>query len=301
MPLDESFYARLIDNLYDGVYFVNTKRVITYWNRACERITGYTREEVIGRSCQDNILNHCTELGDELCKTGCPLSATMTDGGPREANVFLHHKDGHRLPVRVRVSPMEDANGAIIGAVETFIDNLEFFNARHKIRDLEETVTIDPLTRVGNRLLGETRLKTTILEYQATGSPFGVLFIDLDNFKLINDTYGHEMGDRILHMTGNTLRINLRQTDVTARWGGEEFIVILAGTRDREMLQNLAEKLRNLIERSHIPWDETEISVTASIGATLVLPGDSPESMVARADALMYASKTSGKNRVTLG
>jgi diguanylate cyclase (GGDEF)-like protein/PAS domain S-box-containing protein len=301
MSLDGTFYARLIDNLYDGVYFVDTNRVITYWNRSCERITGYSAEQVLGRSCQDNVLNHCTELGDELCKNGCPLTATLGDGGAREANVFLHHADGHRVPVRVRVSPMQDETGQIIGAVETFSDNVEFFNARHKILALEETVTIDSLTRVGNRLLGETRLKTAFVEYQSTETRFGLAFIDLDNFKRINDTYGHEMGDRILHMAGNTLRINLRQTDVVSRWGGEEFLVILNDARDETVVQTLAEKLRNLLERSHIPYNQSEVGVTASIGATLVQPGDNPEIIVARADALMYTSKTSGKNRVTLG
>ena len=102
MPLNEAFYEKLIDGLHDGVYYVDTNRTIIYWNKSCERITGYSRAEVVGRSCKDNLLNHCTESGGELCLQGCPLTATIGDGAPREADVFLHHADGHRVPVRVR-------------------------------------------------------------------------------------------------------------------------------------------------------------------------------------------------------
>jgi diguanylate cyclase (GGDEF)-like protein/PAS domain S-box-containing protein len=300
MSLDASFYEKLIDNLYDGIYFVDTNRVITYWNKASERITGFTRQQVLGSSCQDNILNHCTEAGLELCKDGCPLTATLEDGHPREADVYLHHADGHRVPVRVRSSPIQDDKGCIIGAVETFSDNAEVSSARHKIRRLEESVTTDPLTRVGSRLAVELRLKSLLIEYQTTRNPFGVLFLDLDHFKNINDNHGHEMGDRVLHVIANTLRINLRQTDSIGRWGGEEFLV-LVDINNLGILGNIAEKLRGLVERSQIQMGQSYMGVTASIGATLVQTDDTPETLVARADQLMYSSKTSGRNCITLG
>jgi diguanylate cyclase (GGDEF)-like protein/PAS domain S-box-containing protein len=299
MTPPEEFYKALLDNLYDGVYFVDTNRVITYWNKASERITGFTREQVIGRSCQDNVLNHCTEAGVELCKNGCPLTSTIANGKPQEADVYLHHADGHRVPVRVRASAIADEHGDIVGAVETFSNNTDLFKARHKIRNLEQTITIDPLTKIGNRRHGEIRLKSALMEYQETKNPFGLLFVDIDNFKQINDTYGHEMGDRVLYVVANTLRLNLRQTDAITRWGGEEFM-ILVDTSLPTALREIAEKLRNLIERSHLQLAEAEIGVTVSIGATLVYETDTAETIVARADRLMYQSKTAGKNRVTM-
>src|SRR6478672_12515562 len=86
-------YKDVIDNLYDGVYFVDRDRVITYWNNGAERITGYKRKDVIGRSCRDNLLNHVTAAGVQLCLGRCPLAACMEDGIPKEAEVFLHHAD----------------------------------------------------------------------------------------------------------------------------------------------------------------------------------------------------------------
>jgi len=295
----EDFYKTLLDNLHDGVYFVDTERVITYWNKASERITGFTSAEVVGKACRDNLLNHCTENGQELCKNHCPLTATLRNGQPQEAEVYLHHADGHRVPVQVRVAPITNQNGKIVGAVETFSNNFELFKARHKIRNLEQTVTMDALTQIANRRYGEVRLKTALLEFQETGQAFGVLFIDIDNFKRVNDTYGHEAGDDLLRVVARTLRANLRQTDTVTRWGGDEFLIVVEASH-LAGLKDVSEKLRNLVASSHLFEDGQDLGVTISVGATLAQPGDTPEILVARADRLMYQSKTAQKNCVTV-
>ncbi|HEY6837725.1 MAG TPA: PAS domain S-box protein, partial [Geobacteraceae bacterium] len=117
------FFRKLLDNLYDGVYFVDRDRLITYWNKGAERISGYTAEEVMGKSCKDSLLVHMDDKGTILCLAGCPLAATMEDRKERRAEVYLHHKDGHRVPVVVRVAPIPDRAGKIIGAVEIFSEN----------------------------------------------------------------------------------------------------------------------------------------------------------------------------------
>src|SRR5512146_1588532 len=104
MPDEKDFYKDIIDNLYDGIYFVDRDRVITYWNKGAERITGYSSTQTIGRSCRDNLLNHVTASGIQLCQNHCPLAAVMEDGKEREVEVFLHHANGHRLPVAIRAA-----------------------------------------------------------------------------------------------------------------------------------------------------------------------------------------------------
>ena len=301
MTDDNNFYKDLIDNLYDGVYFVDRERVITYWNRGAERITGYPRAQVLGRSCRDNLLNHVTATGIQLCHNQCPLAACMEDGNVREADVFLHHADGHRVPVLLRAAPLRDARGNIIGAVETFSRDLGGMTIRQQLRELRHTARTDAVTGIGNRphLEGRLRALPAELEYQGGGA--GVLFIDIDHFKQFNDTYGHALGDKVLRMVAATLKHNLREMDIIGRWGGEEFVGILYDVTTGEAVQAICEKLRTLVEFSRLDLAEQSLSVTVSVGATLWQPHDTPESIVRRADALMYRSKQAGGNRVSVG
>jgi diguanylate cyclase (GGDEF)-like protein/PAS domain S-box-containing protein len=301
MPGDKDFYKDILDNLYDGVYFTNRERVIMYWNRGAERITGYTSQQVVGRSCRDNLLNHVTADGVQLCLGLCPLAVCMEKGAPQEAEVFLHHADGHRVPVMVRAVPLRDAQGNIVGAVETFSDNTGAMLVRHELRELRRTVKTDQLTAISNRQYLEGRLRGVIAELEHRKDTAGLLFIDIDHFKQFNDAYGHDVGDQALRMVAATLRHNLRETDTVGRWGGEEFLALLYDVTTLEELNSIAEKLRILVESSRLDLSAANLTVTISVGATLFLPADTPESIVRRADALMYQSKRVGRNRVSVG
>ncbi len=301
MPEENDFYKDIIDNLYDGVYFVDRDRVITYWNKGAERITGYPAAQALGRACRDNLLNHVTSNGVQLCMTNCPLAAVMEDGREREAEVFLHHADGHRVPIVIRASPMRDRNGEIIGAIESFSNNASAIEARSKLRELRRTVATDPLTGLGNRKHLEGRLSAVVAGYDSGANPAGLLFMDVDHFKQVNDTYGHNTGDEVLRMVARTLRHALRATDTVGRWGGEEFIAILYDLADRDDLWSASEKVRSLVECSRLDRGGSGLTVTVSLGGTLLRPGDTPETFVDRADELMYDSKRSGRNCVTVG
>jgi diguanylate cyclase (GGDEF)-like protein/PAS domain S-box-containing protein len=301
MPEDKDFYKDIIDNLYDGVYFVDRERMITYWNKGAERITGYKSEQVIGRSCHDNLLNHVTAKGVLLCPGQCPLAASMEAGIVCEADVFLHHADGHRVPVLVRGAPLRDAQGNIIGAVETFSCDTGGATVRQQLRELRQAIHTDNLTNIGNRKYLEGKLRAVIAEYKNQGGGAAVVFIDIDHFKQFNDNYGHDIGDKVLRMVSETLRHSLRTTDALGRWGGEEFLAILYDVTTPDTLKFVCEKLRTLVELSHLDIAGNNLNITISIGATLLLPQDTPESIVHRADELMYQSKQAGRNFVSVG
>jgi diguanylate cyclase (GGDEF)-like protein/PAS domain S-box-containing protein len=301
MPEEKDFYKEIIDNLYDGVYFVDRDRVITYWNKGAERITGYSAAQTLGRACRDNLLNHVTANGVQLCRNQCPLAAAMEDGNEREAEVFLHHADGHRVPIVVRASPIRDRDGNIIGAVESFSNNASVMDTRSKLRELRRAATTDPLTELGNRRYLDGRLSALIAEYRNNASSAGLLFMDVDHFKQVNDSYGHRTGDNVLRMVAKTIRLALRATDTVGRWGGEEFVALLYDLQEKKALEAAAEKVRTLVEFSRLDVDGQGLTVTISIGGTLVLPDDTPEILVQRADELMYRSKQVGRNRVTIG
>ena len=122
MKFKDKSYEKIIENLYDGLYFVDRNRLITYWNKAAERISGYTAKEVVGKSCHDNILTHVDGDGNNLCLDLCPLAQTIADQEVREVEIYMHHKDGHRVPVSVRTSTLTDDEGNVIGGIELFTD-----------------------------------------------------------------------------------------------------------------------------------------------------------------------------------
>jgi diguanylate cyclase (GGDEF)-like protein/PAS domain S-box-containing protein len=295
-----ALHKELLDNLYDAVYFVDVERRITYWNKAAERMTGYSAEESVGRYCFDNFLQHVSEEGKALCLDGCPLASTVTDGLRREDEVFLRHKLGHRIPVSIRVAPIADGEGAIIGAVEVFTNISEKKRVERRARELEGLAFRDALTNVSNRRFIELKVKQAIQEVEHVGRRIGLLMIDVDHFKSINDMHGHEAGDLVLRTFCDTLVQILRPTDVIGRWGGDEFLV-LAMDVSAESLLALAERSRMLVAHSSTLVRSQILKITVSVGATFVLPGESDEALIQRADRLMYASKASGRNCVTVG
>lgn len=295
--MQQEFYKELLDSLADGVYFVDRDRSITYWNKAAERLTGYSEKEVLGRSCSDNILRHVDELGNQLCLQGCPLAATIDDGKMRDADVFMHHKYGHRVPVAVRATPMRDDNGKIIGAVEIFANNSKNIDMINEIESLRNEILRDPLTGIGNRRYADITMKHFESSMQENDVPYGVLFVDIDHFKKVNDTWGHDVGDLVLRMVAQTLVKTLRSLDVACRWGGEEFVILVPNIT-HESLGSMAERLRMLVENSWIDHDGKLIKVTASFGGAVSKTGELPASVVTRADRQVYKSKESGRNCV---
>jgi diguanylate cyclase (GGDEF)-like protein/PAS domain S-box-containing protein len=295
-----SFYEKLLDSMSDGVYFVNRDRKITYWSEGAERQSGYSAGEAVGRHCFNNLLGHVDETGKPLCASECPLSSAIADGQAREAEIYLRHKNGHRVPINVRVLPMRDSNGAIVGAVEVFSDSTAKKRAEKRAGELENLAFRDSLTNLPNRRYLEVKVAQALQDHQQFGRECGLLLFDLDRFKQVNDTHGHEVGDAVLKAVAETLVQNLRTVDLVGRLGGEEFLVLMPDVHAIG-LGDLAERCRVLIAQSSVAHGATRVSVTASIGATLLSHTDSAATTIRRADELMYQSKRSGGNRSTAG
>jgi diguanylate cyclase (GGDEF)-like protein/PAS domain S-box-containing protein len=298
--MNSSFQHDIIDKLFEGAYIVDRNRKIIFWNPGAEEITGFKGSEVINSFCYQNILQHVTEDGTNLCHQGCPLSHTLQTGEILEADVFLHHKDGHRVPVSVKTIPFYDANNNITSAVEIFTDSRHRRDAYHENRKLKEQLITDPLTKVPNRSYLDFHLGNIKREVEQFDSTFGILFFDIDHFKQVNDIHGHNIGDKILKMVSQTILVNLRKDDKLGRWGGEEFIAVLK-LRTNEELSLVAEKLRLLVERSAYQLSDSNwLRVTVSIGGTLFKNGEEISALIHRADQNMYLSKESGRNKVSV-
>ena len=200
-----SLFKQVLDNLLDGVYFTDRERRITYWNHAAENLTGYSVEEIIGKHCADNFLMHVDDTGCLLCGGDCPVSLTIADGHPHWAEVYLHHKSGHRVPVEVRVFPIRAKDGEVVGAVEIFNDNSRQRAVRERARELAEVAFLDPTSQVANRRYLDQQLFQQLDQHAKFGTSFGIMLADVDEFKNINDTYGHIAGDAALVTVAKTL------------------------------------------------------------------------------------------------
>jgi diguanylate cyclase (GGDEF)-like protein/PAS domain S-box-containing protein len=288
----------LLSELTDGVYFVDRNRRVLYWNKACEQLTGYSADEVLGSSCSDGILTHVDSRGNHLCDKDCPLAGVMQDGRNRQSHVFMHHADGHRVPVHVRGAAIHDQHGSIIGAVEIFSDDTERMGALDRLKELEEAALLDELTGVANRRFLNRELDACLAEFARNETQFGMALIDIDHFKRVNDTYGHDVGDAVLRMVARTLSLNCRPYDMPARWGGEEFAIISKHV-NAESLYAVAERARVLVAESYHDTGDDSVRVTVSIGVSMARPGDSAEALAKRADTNLYRSKESGRNRTT--
>ncbi len=289
----------LADRLFDGLLELDHERRIAVWNAAATRITGCGPDHVIGLPYRQSPARHISEGGLELPDVLVPLLMTVQDGVPRDAIGYLNHSDGYRLTTITRTAPIHDRRGRLIAAAEIFSDNKALIAAFEASRKTEETVRFDPLTGIGNRTHIEVKIRSAMEDYRLQKKPFGILFIDVDHFKDFNDSHGHLIGDKILRLTANTLRQNLRGSDSCGRWGGEEFVALVYDL-DCSGLAKVAEKLRQRVSDTRIQEKEQELFVTISIGASLVRPADTVQTLLERADRLMYESKRQGRNRVTI-
>ena len=222
----------------------------------------------------------------------------IATGETHESEIYLHHKDGHRVPVRVRATPMKNDKGKIVGAVELFSDISTQDITKLRIQELEELALVDTLTQISNRRHMKSEISNRIEELNRYKLSFGLLFIDIDNFKSFNDSHGHDIGDAILKIAAKTLSTAARPFDLFGRWGGEEFIGIIRNV-GKEQLLLVAERMRALVEKSHLKTDNEDLNITISTGATVAKSDDDVDSLVKRADELMYKSKTNGRNKVT--
>lgn len=166
---------------------------------------------------------------------------------------------------------------------------------------LEQLAILDPLTKIYNRRFGMERLKEEYGRCLRTNDPLGVLMLDIDYFKKVNDTYGHIIGDQVLIAIANIIKSNIRKGDILVRYGGEEFLALLPGA-SRAGLVHLAEKIRRYVEEHSIKHNDQDIKVTISIGGTS-FPEYSPEELeglIQKADESLYVSKDTGRNKSTI-
>jgi diguanylate cyclase (GGDEF)-like protein/PAS domain S-box-containing protein len=299
ISMNDELFRKVIDNLYEGVYFIDRSKRITYWNLAAEKITGYSSSEVLGVHCKEDILVYSKDEVVNLCKGQCPLVETLSDGRMRETQVFIQHKDGHKVSVIMRAIQVRDANGEMEGVLEIFTDNTPKLMHTEKMGDLEKVALIDILTGLANKKYLETAITARLGEMQRYGWQFGIISLDMDNYRMVNELYGREVGEKALKVIAKTLVNSSRPFDMIGRWENEHFIAVIANVNENT-LSTVANRFLALVEQSNLTIGSKIIRITLSVGATLARPGDSVAAIVERAALLMKKSHDLGGNRLTV-
>ncbi|PKK97494.1 MAG: GGDEF domain-containing protein [Tenericutes bacterium HGW-Tenericutes-3] len=285
----------LFESFHEAIYIVNKERKILYFNPKASQISGFSKGDMVNSFCFDNLLNHVNDDGDHLCLGKCPLVQSIVTNEVTTSEVYLHHKNGHRVKVLVTAIPYEE-NGEVAGAIEVFTDVTETNSLLEKLLIQKRLNMIDPLTGLFNRRF----LHEEFPELQK-GIPaderLGILFIDIDNFKSLNDRYGHLIGDEILKIVSKTIQYNLKSNDFVIRYGGDEILVLLRQI-DQDTVEYVAEKLRILVKNSGSRDIDKKTKTTISVGATILDHKESLLQAINRADHAMYLAKSKGANQV---
>ncbi|MBR5969229.1 MAG: GGDEF domain-containing protein [Lachnospiraceae bacterium] len=294
----QKIYQSIIDNMDNGAYFVDRNRKILFWNHAAEEITGYTHDEIVGRSCPESMLNHVDENGTPLCQEGCPLFATNIDGKHRQERVFLRHKSGYRMPVRINVFPIYEEK-EIIGSVELFMNDSPTHYKDELLDSIAGGALHDPLSGLPNRNYLESFLGYKMSEFRHFGRMFALAFAEIDDFDAFTADYGKKTADDILKNIGVSIQQNMRRADLVGRWDDRQFVGIYAieKTYDAPIF---AERIRQAIVNTEIEHQDKSLKVTASVGLTIPKASDTVPILTRRAIKLMEESVESGKNRVTV-
>ncbi|MGO4882222.1 MAG: GGDEF domain-containing protein [Bryobacteraceae bacterium] len=296
LELNPDIFRALVEDSPNGIYLTDRKRQIVFWNASAERITGYLGQEVIGHLCHDNLLMHCDENHLALCGGDCPMAYTMQDGRPREAHIFLRHKQGQRVPVRVRSIPLRDEFGVIIGAAEIF-EERSFQHADRRRPSRPEQVSIDSITGVADGGGTLAVLAKAMESFAASQISFGALAVAIDNLPHLRRVYGCQAVNEVLWATAQTLAGGTRPEDMVGRLGEDRFAVLVVCPA-ADGLRVCAERLKRLVSLAAVPWWGDRLSFTASMGGSMVRLEDTKDSLLARAQEALERSLAAGADAV---
>lgn len=277
--------SKVFESSADAIFVTNENQEIITVNPSFERLTQFSEAEMMGLSIRDFLLD---QWDDNMVAA---IMFDIDEHGFWEGEIWNRRKDGHAYLCMISLVAVQNNDGQAIHIIGFFKDRTENYNAKQKI---EELAFSDALTGLANRLLLEERIQQSIAHAQRDQGEFALLFLDLDNFKQINDSLGHTFGDQVLVEVTERLSKCLRQVDTAARLGGDEFVLLLhqANAAGAEICA------RRILAEISAPFclNQVQFSLTCSIGISL-FPADglTLEDLIKNADSAMYHVKERGR------
>ncbi len=292
LSVSKERFQDLVESTSDWIWELNNGGNFTYASPRVKEILGYEPEELVGKMTRFDLM---PPMEAEDIRKQYSSFAAAAEPFDAMTNVNLH-KNGHKVVMESSGRPFFNAEGKLLGYRGIDRDITERKQAE---AELERLVTHDPLTGLYNRKALDERLTSEIIRATRYDRPLSIFALDIDHFKQVNDTHGHQAGDAVLRSFAEVINKSIRNMDCAARYGGEEFLVILPET-PLSNAKNLAERLRSKIAENHIQIEKNKVlNVTASIGvATFPKHAKSWRDLLKVADIAMYAAKKNGRNRV---
>ncbi len=296
-------YENIMDAIHMGILLIDRYYRIARWNRWMEIQSEIEEKQIVGESLFKRYPHLNTDSFIQSMKSVFKFGNYVYYSQKFHSYMFpfppssCYREDFMFMQQSCTLTPLRDDTGEILHIVVTVQDVTDRVFMEQSMKELSQK---DGLTGIYNRRYLDTRLKEEFIRFERKKVPFAFLMLDLDNFKPVNDTYGHQFGDVMLKEVADTCSRIIRGSDTLARFGGEEFCIILPDA-DEEGAKSFAERIRLSIEKIAIPYLKgIRVSITVSIGLSRTSEDlKSSEELLFQADKAMYESKKKGKNKVT--
>lgn len=255
---------------------------ILFWNQGAEHIAGHIRHDVIGRSHRESVLPQCEGQGCRDCGDTCPFFRTLHEGKPTEIRMQLLHKQGHLVPVVMRVAAIRDPHGSVVATAASFEAQRRYAQAERDQRQPIPHGCLDDTTGTASHGFTQFHLRENFAGFTEYHVPFSIICIRAEELEQFRATYGRPACDAVLRVMAQNLSNNFRPSDFIGRWAENEFLVILTNCGALGAERAL-DRVRKAVARVGIRWWGEQIFIAMSFGYGAVEPGDTVDSLVRRA------------------
>lgn len=289
--IDADLLKKILDCVDDGVCLLDRDNQVLYWNQGAERITGYLAQEVFGRHCREDLALCHDRDGGAVSEAACPLTTIKEDGKPRECNIYVRHRDGHRVPVRMRTHAIMDAEGELTGVAEVF--TRASAQGRTELAKASRHGGHDGLTGALNREYGEMLLAHELASMKRFGLASAWIRVDVDKIAAMGRSFGHGMVEAAMRLIAQTIDSNLNPYDALVRWDEGSFRIMVRHAVETRVAE-LTERLAVMIGASQVQWWGESHSVSVTMAGVMTDPQDTVATLERRAAEAIVAQLCPG-------